>query len=329
MATKRPSHPAHHKHQAHASTPVSPEVKVADVFDDVEVETTLPASVKSRYVVEVESVQPPEDTPTAITSALEVSTQVETVTQPEELVPPTPPIANTQSEITQDHGPSIKVENKSGDEPILPRFFEENLQSVPEVENEPEPEPHFSPQQEEEAKQVFEQAVPQAFVADIEQESETSGKRSVVVLILLILGILCLVGGIVALVLTNSSKSTTEVAVASPQPVLATPTPTLEPTPTPQASISAELKKKYSVSVLNGTSIKGLAAKEASIIHQAGYKLGTVGNGDPKTSGTITVPTGQKDIGNDLATLLSNFTLTISESDSATAITIDLNTPNQ
>lgn len=201
----------------------------------------------------------------------------------------------------------------------LPSFFAEKKKEEAPTAQSPE-------------QQILEAAVPQAFVGEANEVATEVKKerKGVLVTFFIILGMILLAGGIVGLFLVSSKKGETTI-VSTPQ-VAATPAPT----PSPKvivstetiASASAELKQSVKVNVLNGTAIKGLAAKEAAVLKQNGFTLGTVGNGNPALAGTIVVPTEKLVLGEEIKALLSDFTFTVTEDSKVSAITVTLGEPN-
>ncbi|PWU23864.1 hypothetical protein C5B42_01540 [Candidatus Cerribacteria bacterium 'Amazon FNV 2010 28 9'] len=144
--------------------------------------------------------------------------------------------------------------------------------------------------------------------------------------IFIILGMVLVAAGIVGLYVMTKKSSDQPIATPAPQ-ATPVPTPTVvvaTPTPTPDPA----LLKSVKVNVLNGTTTKGLAAKEAAVLKSAGFTLGTVGNGSPSDAGTISVPTGKTAIADAIKAALTGFTFTVTEDAKATQVTVTLGAPS-
>jgi hypothetical protein len=182
--------------------------------------------------------------------------------------------------------------------------------------------------------QVLEEVIPQAFVGEVREVAREvkQEKKSALVTTFLILGMILVAAGVVGLYILGTKKSGTPAPTPTPTPTPLQATPT--PTPTViinTATESAELTPvtDLKVNVFNGTTIKGLAAKEAAVLKKAGYTIGNVGNGDPTKAGTITVPTGETAAATGIQSALSKFTFTVKEDAKATSITVVLPEPNE
>ena len=77
--------------------------------------------------------------------------------------------------------------------------------------------------------------------------------------------------------------------------IAATPTPTLEPTDAPTPTAKVVDKSAYTITVLNGSGISGLAAKAKSALEESEFVVGTVGNADDSNY-TKTVITAKEDV---------------------------------
>ena len=218
------------------------------------------------------------------------------------------------------------------DEPSLPDFFTNPepqddaplkinglpIQDMTQTEQTPE-------------EKMLEETVPQAYISETREIAKEvrSEKRNMLVTISIVVGAILVVVGLGGLALSTiiSKPSPTVSTAATPkattQPVAST-TPVASASATPTASTTS---KPLKVNVYNGTTIKGLAAKEAAILKDAKMTLGTVGNGDPKLAGTIIVPTGKKEVGTQIEGLLTGFTFKITESATATEISVTLGEP--
>ncbi len=284
-----------------------------------------------------------------------VSVEVEeriTVVEPpgEDLPAPRPPrvVTEVMTEETEsvageasgeDAKPSFTVrQNGMTVEQKLPSFFVEGEDQALTKEDETPPAVDTTvsmPQTPEE--KMLETVVPQAFVGEVSQVAREvkQEKKGTLVTFFIILGMILVAVGAVGLYILSVKKNTQVV----------TPAPTSQPTPVAQATPAAtptvivttatgsavpttsSPTTKLKVNVLNGTKVKGLAAKEAALLKKAGYVLGTVGNGDPGKAGTITVPTGSSSVAEGIKSILSNFTFTVSEDPKAKDITVTLGDP--
>ncbi len=308
---------AHAKKKMTKRKEVVPVTPLPDVFDE---ETSVQA--KPTMVAETEIEAKPKEA-----EALPTPRAPRIVTEIEEEKEETKgeSVSSEPSFTVRQNG--VAVEQK------LPSFFVDK-----ESENQAEAVPTNSEMATEQTagEKALEEAMPQAFVGEVRQvASEVKRERKgTLVTVFIVLGMILVAGGIVGLFFLNTKRQNGSAQTSAATPVVeATP----EPTPTvivTTASASAslvteEMKQGIKVNVLNGTTIKGLAAKEAAIIKKNGYTLGTVGNGDPASAGKIVVPTGKLDLGEDIKALLPDITLSVSEDAKATTITVTLGEPSQ
>ncbi len=261
--------------------------------------------------------------------------RIVTEVEEEELVVPTEPEAKEEMPPASEplEEPTFTVrQNGQTVEQKLPAFFVDGSESVSSEKPQDEALP-VEPQSQE--TQALEAAVPQAFVSEVRQvATEVKRERKgTLVTIFIIFGMILVAGGVLGLFVMNTRKQNGAQSTPEPTAVVeATP----EPTPTviintgdmgSTASVSAEVKKEVKVNVLNGTAIKGLANKEAAILRKNDFTIGTVGNGDPAKAGTIVVPTGRLDMGEEIKSLLTDITFTVTEDAEVTAITVTLGEP--
>jgi hypothetical protein len=302
-----------------SAKPIAP---IAPV-EDLEVEPTivepqpeeLPSPRPPRIVTEVEEEQP------------------ETQSEPSETSVPEEKAPETTTELPTE--PTFTVrQNGQTVEQKLPSFFVgESDDKVSEAD--PIAELPTEPQSQE--TQVLESVVPQAFVGEVREVAREAKRerKGALVTVFIIIGMILVAGGVLGLFVMSTRKQGGN--QPTPQPsaeVMATP----EPTPTiivntatssATASVSAEIKKEVKVNVLNGTAIKGLANKQAAILRENDFVVGTVGNGDPTKAGTIVVPEGRLDLGEEIKTLLTEFSFTVSEDSTVKAITVTLGEPQE
>lgn len=322
---------------------------IANVFDDDQKQESTPAP-RQRVVVEVEepaAPSAPADLPSP-PSVLPPPTEVRVEPSAETTPAPAPvePSTSASTPAPQPAAPSAPVE------PPLPAFFAQDLnggsqpgqssQTAQQAVIPPPavtvdastPIPPITPS--EQPVSPVEAAVPQAFVGEIHEVSEGGGsKKKIIGIVLIVFALLLLAGGLF-LLFGRGLLTPTESEPVSVAPVTqSSPTPTASPLATGSAQLTAtasgeltELKKKFSVSVLNGTSISGLAGKQADILRKAGYTMGSIGNGAARNAGTIVAPKEAAPLVADIQKLLSDFTFTATESATAKNITVTLGEPN-
>lgn len=299
-------------------------VELPDVFDE---EAAMIPPINQP----VEPVAAPEPPPLESTKevlspprAPRIVTEVEEPVEAEEEVLEEPEISKSEAKRTE---PEFTVrQNGETIKQDLPAFFKEEQAETSTTTDEP-----VKP------KSYDEDIIPQAFVSEVKEvASEVKRERKgTLVTAFIIIGMVLVASGIVGLLFINTKKQG-ESAVATP-----TPTPRVEvsatPVPTPTiivntATVSAVPVSKVGVkvNVLNGTTIKGLASKEAAILKADGFTLGTVGNGVPEKAGTITAPKGKESLVEEIKTKLVGFTFTSSSTASGSAeITVTLGQPAQ
>lgn len=334
---------------------------IVNVFveDDERSEAPVkPPTSRQRVVVEVEeddaSAQSKEPAAAKIETEVEPLMSEESETMPEpDLPPPSLPVSkpvatadaeNVRPQLQVPSGETPNIRIADTEDPVLPAFFSETTQPVDDAKEQPEPEvPVTAPVPEEneleavpESQQpqstfqsAAEQVMPQAFVGElhaINKDVKSEKKGIVILVIVIILFFVILGGGTAYWYMNNRGKSDVVVMVqptASPLPVA-----TMAPTPVAtQSAVLAASPSATKVNVLNGTSVSGLAAKEAAVLKKAGYTIGKVGNGLPASAGTITVPKGQKATGQAVASALSGYTFTVTESTASTEVTVTLGQP--
>lgn len=302
-----------------SAKPIAPIAPVEDIEAESNVVEPQPEELPSprppRIVTEVEEEQP-QTQPESLQAPVLEETTPETTTE----LPTEPTFTVRQNGQT--------VEQK------LPSFFVgESDEKSAEVESPMEL--PTEPQSQE--TQVLESVVPQAFVGEVREVAREAKRerKGALVTIFIIIGMILVAAGVLGLFVMSTRKQGGN--QPTPQPsaeVMASP----EPTPTiivntatssATASVSAEIKSEYKVNVLNGTAIKGLANKQAAILRKNDFVIGTVGNGDPAKAGTIVVPEGRLDMGEEIKTLLTEFTFTVSEDTTAKAITVTLGEPQE
>lgn len=292
-----------------------------DVFDEGLVKSVSPpkeVDVAKKTLVEETEKLPSPKPPRIVT---EIEETPETI--PAQVSPGSP-----TSPATEQGEPTFTVrQNGQEIEQKLPTFLAEGQESSsPSV-----PEPSVS------QDKTLETAVPQAFVSEVrEVASEVKRERKgTLVTIFILLGMVLVAGGVVGLFVMNTKKQEgTVTPTASPvseSEATPSPTPTIiidTESQTPEASVSAEVKKEVKVDVLNGTAIKGLAAKEAANLRKAGFSIGAVGNGEPSKAGTIVVPEGKLALGEEIKAVLANYTFTVSQDAQVSVITVTLGEPS-
>lgn len=312
MAVKKATE-TKHKSTRHVATPVTTDLP--DIFDE-EVETGGQTQVESPRV-EQEPAQAVPEVDLPAPRAPSVRTEV----VPEETIPdPSPYPKESQTFTVRQNGK--EVEQK------LPDFF------VPDTETTPaavEPKGEALTQ-----TSVLESVVPQAFVGEVRQVAGEvqSEKKGTKITALIILGLLLVAGGVIGLLTLNAKRGENQEILPTPTPmtqVEATPTPSptvVIKTATQSASVDPGLWKSLRVHVLNGTTIKGLAAKEALVIKKLGFTIASVGNGDATRAGTIVVPEGKTDAGEAIQAGMENYVFTITQDPQAKELTVVLGTPN-
>lgn len=337
--------PTHTKHKP-TTKHVNSRVPIVNVFDEDEKQTQSDLQPAHRPVVveiedvEHEEVQPPMAPVQQVTSA---DANVQPMYQEQPVVPPAP-VLPPQNAVMQEpqmavpqQAPQVEYSGTPmATEPALPSFFEQDLKPGTPVQT-----PMTQPMDQTTAPigqpvSPMQSGVPaQAFVGEINEAAEGGGNtKKIIGIVLVILAIIVLaIGGL--FLYAKSLFAPVELPKATP-----TPLPTVRPVATPAtspiasdsgkvASVSAEMKKKVKVDVLNGTKIAGLATKEAAVIKKAGYTTGTVGNGVPANAGTIVVSPTYKAIAADIQKLLADFTFTVKEDEKMTTVQVTLGEPKE
>lgn len=325
---------SHHTH-SHKDEDVKEKsrVPIVDVFDDNDSETESKPlhPARSPVVVEIEHVLDEPEKPSRAhhTSTLEVEVDTE-----ETLEAPKPPQEPTVEFTKADFSSSIS-NLQAPEEPSLPSFFEHDLKgTVPADTVEP------SAPQSQEVK-MLENTVPQAFVGEINEigDDVKSEKKKLFGILLIVVAVMLLSLGLLVLYAKNIQQSSPGPTPAS---VITTPVPTtkaaMSPSPVATGSGSltasgsgtlADLKKKVKVDILNGTTVAGLASKQATVVKKAGYLTGTVGNGKPENAGTIAVSTANMALAQDIQKLLTEFTFTITKNEKLTTVQVTLGQPKE
>lgn len=310
-----------HKSTRHVATPVTTDLP--DIFDE-DSQVGGQARVESPRVEEEPAQVVPEiDLPAP--RAPSVRTEV----VPELSLPEQDEMKATESPAPSREAQTFTVrQNGKEVEQKLPDFF------VPDTDTTPtavEPKGEALTQ-----TNVLESVVPQAFVGEVRQVAGEvqSEKKGTKITALIILGLLLLAGGVIGLLSLNAKRGENQKILPTPTPmtqVEATPTPTptiVIKTATQSASVDPGLWKSLRVHVLNGTTVKGLAAKEAAVIKKLGFTIASVGNGEVARAGTIVVPEGKLDAGEAIQAGLENYVFTVSEDPKAKELTVVLGTPN-
>lgn len=337
MAVKKTTPAKHHKKVSISEPPID---HIPDIFDEDGASSVIPSVKPGRgpTVVEVEDI-----TIDVVEPDLSVPTIPEMPEEENDLPTPTVPFVprSTPSEpelvsvpesdelSKESTAPMYSVRSNGQDvEPQLPSFFTQST-TAPVSQTIQEEESNVRSVQD---TTMLEAMVPQAFVGEVREVATEAKqeKKGALVTFFIIVGMILVAGGVVGLYLISTHKST---PAPSPSPIVdATPLPTpvvVVNTATSSAqTIGGEsATTKLKVNVLNGTTTKGLAAKEAAVLKKSGYVIGETGNGDPKLKGTIIVPTGQTDVATGIQSALSGFTFTVKEDAKATSITVVLGEP--
>lgn len=303
---------------------------IVDVFDDEpteKVSSVQPA--RTPVVVEIES----------------VLDQKEESQVTESLSPPAAPKRERHHTLDVEPAETLEESNivipedvpapSSLEEPSLPSFFEHDLKGEPQ-----EPENPARTTQPQEMKEL-EKTIPQAFVGEIDEITDDvkSEKKKLIGILCIVVAVLLLSIGLLVVYAKNVQQSTMEPS-PTPEGLVATPRPTITPSssPTPIATKSgtltatasgalADLKKKVKIDVLNGTTISGLAAKEAANLKKAGFVTGTVGNGKPENAGTIAVSSANVALATEIQKLLATYTFTITKNEKLVSVQVTLGEP--
>jgi hypothetical protein len=323
-------------------------VPIVNVFDEDEKQPQSDLQPAHRpVVVEIEdvpheAVQPPSAPAPQVSVA---DANVQPVYQEQNVVPPAPVLPPQQPEAsttvsTAPQAPQVEYASAPmAAEPALPSFFEQDLKAdvAPATPAIPaaQPMPQSGMPSTQPVSPVQSGVPAQAFVGEINEAAEGGGNtKKLIGIILVVLAIIVLaIGGL--FLYAKNLFAPVELPKATPRPL-----PTVRPVATPAASpvasdsgkvasVSAEMKKKVKVDVLNGTKVAGLASKEAAIIKKAGYTTGTVGNGKPENAGTIVVSPTYKAVAVDIQKILADFTFTVKEDEKMTSVQVTLGEPKE
>ncbi|HSW90348.1 MAG TPA: LytR C-terminal domain-containing protein [Patescibacteria group bacterium] len=273
-----------------------PEVPVVDVFSEKPEET--PASHRRRAVV--------------------VEIEDEDVTERPTVESPLPTVQDQEPE----------AEPPRSEEMPLPSFLQEsrkeisvddNVANVEEVETITElPEPQ---REEMPAGDIgMTVTLPQAVVGELNEINRDvkDEKKKLLGIFFMALAVLviAIAAGYMIVQKRSEGGNVAPTSDTIPAPVINAPSALPQATPPPAGSgaTTSAILKDLKVNVLNGTTIAGQAAKEASVLKSAGYTIGTVGNGDPTKAGIIEYPTGLADFAAGIQKTLTGFTFTLKES---------------
>lgn len=332
------------KHSTKTTKPKSP-VAIANVFDE---EEATPPTPRKPVVVEIEG------TNGALQSQSEVlppptEISVDTPAKPVETAPVAPEVPAPVSSPWQAPQVTTPAESSSGSseanvtqpsatpEPVLPSFFEHDLKGAPDSSAAPAAPltTDVSAQPTTTGTPTLEGALPQAIVSEMSEGGDSKKKWIGIALIVLALLIL-----LIGIFIIYAKKLSSPPATVTPTPLVTQPQATSKPvaSATPvatqsgslTATTSAEFKalqKKVKVDVLNGTKIAGLASKQASILKEAGYVTGRVGNGETANAGTIVTASSSAALVSDIQRILSDFTFKVTQDPKVTTVVVTLGEP--